>query len=642
MFLFPQEKEQNLKEIYKVIKQQVKEAGEKEELVLIVGDFNCKVGEEIKGNKNKASKGGKKLLKFLEKVGMTLVNSMEICKGTWTRAEGKARSILDYVVVDKELGDYIKEMVIHDTSKDLSPFHLKKTGMEIRMIYSDHNPIVVRTDLILMQRKPMEKKKKAVLTKEGGKKYHDELQKKKISQIWNRVENLEEAYEEWEKTVMETRKKYEQIRKPTYKRNSKTMRLLMIEKRKIKNTDIGEERRERLNQLKKKMLEEEQASYYRKLQKTCKEIRVDGKFSSGGFWKMRKRMRRKKDDEIHAVEDKEGKLITKNEDIVKRYGEYYTDLLTSTNNKTRLPENKDVVDEVEKKFKKIWEEGMKQQPKETEIELVKRTINKLKNGKARDDMDWNNEMVKGGGKEMVWSVKKMADRVKQKLQIPSPWQSMIIKSIHKQGTKADLNNKRGLFLTNIISKIFETIQDQETEVLYDILQNGGTRGRGIVDSWIILMALRDEARRLQKPLYLFFGDLVKCFDRLWLKDCVVDLHECGMRERDAIMVYKLNEEAKFRVSTPAGMTEQITVKEIVKQGTVFGPKLCCATTGKVNQGLEVREFIYPSVSIQAVTFVDDISGGGSKNFTEAVMVNCGKKKRRSCGNSQRKSRTGCA
>ena len=72
-------------------------------------------------------------------------------------------------------------------------------------------------------------------------------------------------------------------------------------------------------------------------------------------------------------------------------------------------------------------------------------------------MDWKNEMVKGGGKEMVWSVKKMADRVKQKLQIPSPWQSMIIKSIHKQGTKADLNNKRGLFLTNIISKNIKLI-----------------------------------------------------------------------------------------------------------------------------------------------------------------------------------------
>ena len=94
------------------------------------------MGGEIKGNTNKASKGGKKLLKFVEKEGMALVNSKDICKGTWIRAEGKSRSILDYVVVDKELNDYIKEMVIYDTSKDLSPFRLKKTRKEKKNRFS--------------------------------------------------------------------------------------------------------------------------------------------------------------------------------------------------------------------------------------------------------------------------------------------------------------------------------------------------------------------------------------------------------------------------------------------------------------------------------------------------------------------------
>ena len=87
------------------------------------------------------------------------------------------------------------------------------------------------------------------------------------------------------------------------------------------------------------------------------------------------------------------------------------------------------------------------------------------------------------------------------------------------------------------------------------------------------------------------------------------------------MVFKLNEEAVFRVVTPAGETEPITVREIVKQGTVFGPKLCCASTGKINDGLEEEEMLYPSVGIKAVTFVDDINGGGSKRFVSAVMVN---------------------
>ena len=37
-----------------------------------------------------------------------------------------------------------------------------------------------------------------------------------------------------------------------------------------------------------------------------------------------------------------------------------------------------------------------------------------------------------------------------------------------------------------------------------------------------------------------------------------DLHECGMRERDVTVIYKLNEEAVFKVASPAGLTERIT------------------------------------------------------------------------------------
>ena len=62
-------------------------------------------------------------------------------------------------------------------------------------------------------------------------------------------------------------------------------------------------------------------------------------------------------------------------------------------------------------------------------------------------------MIKDGGEEMVLSLQKLADVVKVKSEIPSQRKSMVIKSAHKQGPKADLNNKRGLFLTNIISKV---------------------------------------------------------------------------------------------------------------------------------------------------------------------------------------------
>ena len=159
-------------------------------------------------------------------------------------------------------------------------------------------------------------------------------------------------------------------------------------------------------------------------------------------------------------------------------------------------------------------------------------------------------------------------------------------------------------------------------VEYDKNQNGGSKGRGPINNWIIMMAIIDEAKRLKKNVYLFFGDLVKCFDRLWLRDCLVDLHQAGVREREIRLIYKLNEKAVFKVVTPVGTTGERTVKEIVKQGTVFGPKLCCASTGKINEGNEMQTTVYPNVQVQALTFVDDIESLGSRNVVQGTISNC--------------------
>ena len=151
--------------------------------------------------------------------------------------------------------------------------------------------------------------------------------------------------------------------------------------------------------------------------------------------------------------------------------EHFTDLLTTTNEKTKLPENQEAVQKVEKKFKRIMEESLRQPPIKTDTELVENVVRGLKRGKARDCEDWNNEMIVDGGDEMVKSLVKLADMVKGNLEIPTQWKFMVVKSTHKKGEKVDLDNKRGPFLTNVVSKVFEKIQDGESEVEYDRLQN---------------------------------------------------------------------------------------------------------------------------------------------------------------------------
>ena len=82
----------------------------------------------------------------------------------------------------------------------------------------------------------------------------------------------------------EVKSKHEQIRKITKKRRSKTMRLLMNEKKELKRKNWeckSEERTKRLEELKKTMKAEEEDTYYRRLKKTCDEIQPQ---TQGHWW----------------------------------------------------------------------------------------------------------------------------------------------------------------------------------------------------------------------------------------------------------------------------------------------------------------------------------------------------------------------
>jgi len=52
---------------------------------------------------------------------------------------------------------------------------------------------------------------------------------------------------------------------------------------------------------------------------------------------------------------------------------------------------------------------------------------------------------------------------------------------------------------------------------------------------------------LGKNTYLVFADAYKCFDKLWLKDCLVDLRGCGVREREIKAIYQLNESSRIKI-----------------------------------------------------------------------------------------------
>ena len=115
------------------------------------------------------------------------------------------------------------------------------------------------------------------------------------------------------------------------------------------------------------------------------------------------------------------------------------------------------------------------------------------------------------------------------------------------------------------------------------LQNGGVSERSIQDDLFIVNHTIYKYKKDGKNLYMLFADIEKCFDHLWLKDCIIELVRHGTPIQEAMFIYEMNKNVKAIVKTPVGDTDEIELEEIVRQGTVGGNKLCIVSTDRINK-----------------------------------------------------------
>ena len=166
-----------------------------------------------------------------------------------------------------------------------------------------------------------------------------------------------------------------------------------------------------------------------------------------------------------------------------------------------------------------------------------------------------------------------------------------------------------IFEKLLTNKIIQTLQTR-----YVKLQNGGTKGKGVVDNLFILRALFDYVKYLNKELWLTFYDIEKCFDSLWLEDCINSLWENGVKDDTLSLIYYLNGKANVVVKTPFGKTDPLSFMNIVKQATVLGPQLNIVSLDRVCK--ESYSHHLESVEIRSLEFVDDVADPNSdKNST---------------------------
>eukprot|EP00794_Sanderia_malayensis_P001695 gene1695-1886_t len=295
----PQESRTTTKEIetmYKRIEKQIIEAQSRNQRIIIVGDFNSKIGEIIKNNKKEVTKGGKKLIELIHRYNLTIVNSNKKTKGIWTRVQGEQKSVIDYCIIGKEDEHCIKRMEI-DQQGISTPYRIVGN----RTVYTDHRAITTDLDWTIAYKHSSEHSTGYTVSRAGSEKFRKETEKGQLEKIVkSHNTNLQLAYDQWLEELNNILKKcYSSTKKKRkYKGKNKTMRKLMKVKRDIRKelheNSAKEEEKSMLKQ--RDMLITEylnnmnRQAYIKRVNETIKEIQKGGGINGQNFWEFKKKM----------------------------------------------------------------------------------------------------------------------------------------------------------------------------------------------------------------------------------------------------------------------------------------------------------------------------------------------------------------
>ena len=150
-------------------------------------------------------------------------------------------------------------------------------------------------------------------------------------------------------------------------------------------------------------------------------------------------------------------------------------------------------------------------------DLIRKTLRKMKCGKAADPSGIIAEMLKAAGEVGIVLLTELTEVVFCNGVIPTDWHKSFILNLYKgKGDALEWGNYRGLKLTDQAMKLLKRVLDSFIPDIVDIeaMQFGFVPGRGTTDAIFIIRQLQEQYIAANKPLYFAFVDLEKAFDQV--------------------------------------------------------------------------------------------------------------------------------
>ena len=541
--------------------------------VLLMGDFNARIGNRTQGYEKvmgkfgedmEANRNGKQLLDFCASMGLVITNSFfkhkNIHRYTW-EARG-TRSIIDYVITDQELRKAVRDTRVFRGFFDDTDHYLICSEIAIvRPKVQEVRSICRRIRVEKLQDKEIRHKYIITISERYQLVECSEVQS--LEKEWTRYRDtvLEVARECLGTVVCKSRKKqtawWNDTVKAACKRKKKAYQKWLSTGTQADRESYVVER----NKAKQIIAASKQKSW----EDFGNRLETLGQAAGKPFWSVISSLRKGGKKEMTSVLDRSGKLLVNPVDALGRWREYFEELLNVGENTFSNVSNFDVQ----------WDSN--DDGNGITLEEVKRMVNRLQCNKAAGVDEIKSELIKYSGLSGLKWLHRIINMAWESGQVPSDWTKAVITPIFKNGNRKDCNNYRGISLISVVGKIFSGIVERRVRVLVedklDENQCGFRPLRGCQDQIFSLRQIMEKSYEWNRELYLCFIDLEKAYDRVPRGKLLSVLRDYGIGGKllQAIKGLYLDSQAAVRVD--GKLSSWFRVVSGVRQGCNLSPLL---------------------------------------------------------------------
>jgi len=536
------------------------------EVTIVMGDFNAKVGRERDGkivgnfglgNRNEC---GDKLVDWCRTNNMIITNTWFDAhprrKYTWTSPGDRVRNQIDYVLVNSRFRNAVKNSHAYP-------------GADID---SDHNPVVMKFKLTL---KRVEKAKAAPKFKFDAlddRQLRERFRHSVRSKIPDQIpENIDDHWQLVTKAINESAEDTipkEEKKKPSTHWFNPTIRDLLQKRRLSKRNPVqyrlfNAEFRRKCTEAKEQWLEEK-----------CKEVENLTCSAKEMFRKISEITRKRTIPGSKCIKSADGRVLYEASSIASRWEEYVQDLFHDDN------QNEEIIPETALSGPSILKSE------------IRWALSKMKSGKASGPDNIYTEMLQAleeDGIEIVW---RLVNNIYEQGKFPREMLKSLFVVLPKIPGTLDCANHRTISLMSHLLKVLLKIvlQRIRRKILPEIPQTqfGFMKDRGTRNAIFVMRMLEERAIEHQQDIFLCFIDYQKAFDKVRHTELFKMLAKIQLDDKDFRVIRAVYHDQLAAVRLPGGTTNWFSIKRGVRQGCVMSPDLFNLYSETILRTLEDR------------------------------------------------------